>query len=69
MLLAMRNPVWKHTPFNELSLSRIDAISAPSLQELSVVDDTVLEEHCEDPLMVQMRLLGDGSECYDFFVA
>ncbi|KPJ06774.1 hypothetical protein RR48_11821 [Papilio machaon] len=29
-------------------------------QELTVTDDTVLEEHSEDPALVQMRLLGDG---------
>lgn len=29
-------------------------------QELTVTDDTVLEEHSEDPSLVQMRLLGDG---------
>ncbi|CAH4038003.1 unnamed protein product [Pieris brassicae] len=28
--------------------------------ELTVTDDTVLEEHSEDPALVQMRLLGDG---------
>ncbi|CAB3227048.1 unnamed protein product [Arctia plantaginis] len=28
--------------------------------ELTVTDDTVLEEHSEDPSLVQMRLLGDG---------
>ena len=29
-------------------------------QELTLTDDTVLEEHNEDPTLVQMRLLGDG---------
>lgn len=29
-------------------------------QELSVTDDTVLEEHNEDPALVQMKLIGDG---------
>lgn len=29
-------------------------------QELTLTDDTVLEEHNEDPALVQMRLLGDG---------
>jgi hypothetical protein len=33
------------------------------LQELTVVDDTVLEEHNEDPSLVQMKLIGDGGEC------
>ncbi|CAH2046984.1 unnamed protein product, partial [Iphiclides podalirius] len=28
--------------------------------ELTVTDDTVLEEHSEDPALVHMRLLGDG---------
>ncbi|XP_041980199.1 uncharacterized protein LOC121733870 isoform X2 [Aricia agestis] len=28
--------------------------------ELTVTDDTVLEEHSEDPALVQMKLLGDG---------
>lgn len=32
------------------------------LQELTVTDDTVLEEHSEDPALVQMTLLGDGGE-------
>lgn len=32
------------------------------LQELTVTDDTVLEEHSEDPALVQMRLLGDGGK-------
>ncbi|XP_074643644.1 uncharacterized protein LOC141900577 isoform X2 [Tubulanus polymorphus] len=31
-----------------------------STHELTVVDDTVLEEHNEDPALVQMRLIGDG---------
>jgi hypothetical protein len=30
------------------------------LQDLTVTDDTVLEEHNEDPCIVQMRLIGDG---------
>lgn len=30
------------------------------LQDLTVTDDTVLEEHNEDPALVQMRLIGDG---------
>ncbi|XP_037504314.1 probable JmjC domain-containing histone demethylation protein 2C isoform X2 [Rhipicephalus sanguineus] len=29
-------------------------------RELTVTDDTVLEEHNEDPCLVQMRLIGDG---------
>ncbi|KAG8233278.1 hypothetical protein J437_LFUL013842, partial [Ladona fulva] len=31
-----------------------------STRELTVTDDTVLEEHNEDPRLVQMRLIGDG---------
>ncbi|KAH9363070.1 hypothetical protein HPB48_014148 [Haemaphysalis longicornis] len=31
-----------------------------STRELTVTDDTVLEEHNEDPCLVQMRLIGDG---------
>lgn len=33
------------------------------LQDLTVTDDTVLEEHNEDPSLVQMRLIGDGGKC------
>ncbi|KAK6635710.1 hypothetical protein RUM43_007387 [Polyplax serrata] len=29
-------------------------------EDLTVTDDTVLEEHNEDPSLVQMRLIGDG---------
>jgi len=29
-------------------------------QTLAVTDDTVLEEHHEDPCLIQMRLLDDG---------
>ncbi|KAF6198845.1 hypothetical protein GE061_006868 [Apolygus lucorum] len=29
-------------------------------RELTVTDDTVLEDHNEDPCLVQMRLIGDG---------
>ncbi|KAJ9589866.1 hypothetical protein L9F63_017021, partial [Diploptera punctata] len=29
-------------------------------RDLTVTDDTVLEEHNEDPCIVQMRLIGDG---------
>lgn len=32
------------------------------LQDLTVTDDTVLEDHNEDPSLVQMRLIGDGGE-------
>lgn len=32
------------------------------LQDLTVTDDTVLEEHNEDPALVQMRLIGDGGK-------
>jgi len=28
--------------------------------EFTVTDDTVLEEHCENPTLVQMRILGEG---------
>lgn len=31
-------------------------------QDLTVTDDTVLEDHNEDPTLVQMRLIGDGGE-------
>lgn len=33
-------------------------------QDLTVTDDTVLEEHNEDPSLVQMRLIGDGGKLY-----
>lgn len=33
-----------------------------SLQTLSLTDDTVLEEHNEDPALIQMRLLDDGGK-------
>jgi len=29
-------------------------------QTLSVTDDTVLEEHNEDPTLIQMHLIDDG---------
>ena len=29
-------------------------------QEFTLTDDTVLEEHYEDPRLTQMSLLGDG---------
>jgi len=32
-----------------------------------VTDDTVLEEHNEDPRLVQMRLIGDGGNSMSFF--
>ena len=32
------------------------------LQDLTVTDDTVLEDHNEDPGLVQMRLIGDGGQ-------
>ena len=31
-------------------------------QEFTVTDDTVLEEHLENPDLVQMRILGEGGE-------
>ena len=31
-------------------------------QELEVTDDTVLEEHTEDPATLHIRLLGHGGE-------
>jgi hypothetical protein len=34
------------------------------LQDLTVTDDTVLEEHNEDPCIVQMRLIGDGGRLF-----
>ena len=33
-----------------------------SFQTLSVTDDTVLEEHNEDPGLIQMRLIDDGGK-------
>ncbi len=33
-----------------------------SFQEFTLTDDTVLEEHLEDPRLTQMKLLGDGGE-------
>ena len=30
--------------------------------QLTVTDDTVLEEHNEDPSLIQMNLLGDGGK-------
>ena len=33
-------------------------------QTLSVTDDTVLEEHNEDPTLIQMHLIDDGGECW-----
>ncbi|KAG1655409.1 putative JmjC domain-containing histone demethylation protein 2C [Nymphon striatum] len=33
-----------------------------STKELTVTDDTVLEDHNEDPCLVQMKLIGDGGE-------
>ena len=32
----------------------------PSDQELTLTDDTVLEEHYEDPRLLQIKLLGEG---------
>ncbi|XP_069993330.1 probable JmjC domain-containing histone demethylation protein 2C [Penaeus vannamei] len=32
-------------------------------RELTVTDDTVLEEHSEDPSLVQIRLIGEGGQC------
>ncbi|XP_024944437.1 probable JmjC domain-containing histone demethylation protein 2C isoform X3 [Cephus cinctus] len=32
-----------------------------STKDLTVTDDTVLEDHSEDPSLVQMRLIGDGA--------
>lgn len=29
-------------------------------KELVLTDDTVLEEHCEDPTLIQMNLIGEG---------
>lgn len=34
-------------------------------QELTLMDDTVLEEHFEDPRLVHMKILGDGGN-YEF---
>ena len=33
-----------------------------ALQEFTVTDDTVLEEHLENPDLVQMRILGEGGK-------
>ncbi|KAH9630103.1 hypothetical protein HF086_004809, partial [Spodoptera exigua] len=41
-------------------LEFLDYANLLPYQELTVTDDTVLEEHSEDPSLVQMRLLGDG---------
>ena len=32
------------------------------LQEFTLTDDTVLEEHFEDPRLTQMKLLGEGGK-------
>ena len=32
------------------------------MQEFTVTDDTVLEEHLESPETVQMKILGEGGE-------
>lgn len=37
-------------------------------QDLTVTDDTVLEEHNEDPSLVQMRLIGDGGKIQNSFL-
>lgn len=37
-------------------------LAAMQFQDLTVTDDTVLEDHNEDPSLVQMRLIGDGGE-------
>lgn len=37
-------------------------VVAMQFQDLTVTDDTVLEDHNEDPSLVQMRLIGDGGE-------
>ena len=31
-------------------------------REFSLTDDTVLEEHYEDPRLTQMQIIGDGGE-------
>lgn len=33
-----------------------------AFQSLTLTDDTVLEEHNEDPALIQMHLIGDGGE-------
>ena len=38
------------------------------LQEFTVTDDTVLEEHLENPEIVQMRILGEGGNFYSHFL-
>lgn len=32
-------------------------------QTFTLTDDTVLEEHNEDPALIQMHLIGDGGKC------
>ncbi len=36
--------------------------------EFTVVDDAVLQEHCEDPRLTQMKLLGEGGNLSFFHV-
>ena len=38
------------------------------LQEFTVTDDTVLEEHLENPDIVQMRILGEGGNFNPIFI-
>jgi hypothetical protein len=45
--------MWACTLFSSLFLC---------LQTLSVTDDTVLEEHNEDPTLIQMHLIDDGGK-------
>ena len=45
--------------FRRFVLIRIFSFSPPK-KELLLTDDTVLEKHYEDPLLVQMNLIGDG---------
>ena len=39
-----------------------------SIQEFTLTDDTVLEEHYEDPRLTQMQLLGDGGNLIMHFM-
>ena len=38
------------------------------MQEFTLTDDTVLEEHFEDPRLTQMKLLGEGGKQIKFFL-
>ncbi|EEB18351.1 hypothetical protein Phum_PHUM511940 [Pediculus humanus corporis] len=46
--------------YQRIFLARHDFFILFLKNDLTVTDDTVLEEHNEDPSLVQMRLIGDG---------